>query len=152
LNKELAEERFKEITEAYWVLKDPKRRIEYNKTLSFPPKEVEVIYSPPSWKKQEEEWIWDERQLRYRRKWTIKEGEYEARSPHSFKRSGARYRPENLLDKIIRYVTTPFQSLRFWLVRRARIMRLRYRLLLDRIFGKHLYAKQPHKVLKSRST
>ena len=83
LDKDLAEDGFKEISGAYWILKDPRRRMEYDLTLPSPTKEVEVTYGVPSpWESQEEDWIWDEYQLRYRKKWIDEEGIYEARSPY----------------------------------------------------------------------
>ncbi len=57
VNKSLAEERFKEISVAYWILKDPKRCMEYDRSL---PALIKEVREPPSWEHQEEvEWIWD---------------------------------------------------------------------------------------------
>ncbi|UCG69609.1 MAG: J domain-containing protein [Thermoplasmata archaeon] len=152
LDKAKAEDWFKLISKAYWVLKDPKRRMEYNRTLPAP-KEVKVIYDePPPWERQkDEEWIWDERQLRYRRKETDDDGMYEARSPFSFLERDEIYHPKTEYDRLKESVFAPVQSFRFWIVRRARITRLRYRLFLDWINKRRLYTRHPKRSKKSKA-
>ena len=157
LDKAQAEEWFKLISKAYWVLKDPKRRIEYNRTLPPSTKEIKVIYEePPPWERQkEEDWVWDERQLRYRKKETGEDGMYEARSPFSFLKHGMIYHPKTRFDKFKERVHANAQSFRFWFVRRARITRLRYRLFLDWVNKRRLYhrrTKRVHKIFKTRSS
>ncbi|UCE39289.1 MAG: J domain-containing protein [Thermoplasmata archaeon] len=143
LDKEKAEEWFKQISEAYWILKDPYRRKKYNLTLPAPAKKTKVIYEkPPPWELQkEEDWIWDERQLRYRKKQTSDNGMYVARSPFSFLKNGRIYRPKTRFDRLKEDFQKDMQSFRFWLIRRARITRLRYRLLLDWLNKRRLYSR-----------
>jgi curved DNA-binding protein CbpA len=152
LEKEKAEDRFILISNAYWVLKDQNRRMEYNRTLQAP-KEVTVITKePPSWELQEEEeWIWDERQLRYRKKETDDDGMYEARSPFGFLKQDEIYHPKTEFDRLKESVFAPVQAFRFWLVRRARIARLRYRLFLDLVNRRRLYTNRPKRSKKSKS-
>ena len=152
LDKAKAEDWFKLISKAYWVLKDPKRRMEYDRTLPAP-KEVKVmVEEPPPWERlKDEDWIWDERQLRYRRKQADDDGMYEARSPFSFLKRDMVYRPKTRFDRFKERVYAPVQSFRFWLTRRARITRLRYRLFLDWVNKRRLYLRRPKSTKKSKA-
>jgi curved DNA-binding protein CbpA len=155
LDKAKAEEWFKLISEAYWVLKDSKRRREYNLTLPPLKKKTKVIYAgPPPWERQkEEDWIWDDRQLRYRRKVTSDRGMSVAHSPFSFLKHEEVYRIKTPFDKFKEGIQVNMRSFRFWVIRRARISRLRYRLFLDWINKRRLYSrhfKHPHKKTKTK--
>jgi curved DNA-binding protein CbpA len=157
LDKEKAEEWFIIISEAYWVLKDANRRREYDLTLPAPEKKTEVIYEgPPPWERlREEDWIWDDRQLRYRRKVTSDRGMSVARSPFSFLKQDEVYNIKTPMEKFKEGIQAQIRSFRYWMIRRARISVLRYRLFLDwvnkrRLYSRHL--KHPHKVSKTKLT
>lgn len=157
LDKEKAEEWFIIISEAYWVLKDPKRRREYDLTLPAPARKVDVIYAgPPPWERQkEEDWIWDDRQLRYRRKPSSDRGMSVAHSPFSFLKQDEVYRIKTPWEKFKESIQANMRSFRYWMIRRVRISRLRYRLFLDWINKRRLYSrhlKGPHKVSKTKLT
>lgn len=151
LDKAQAEDWFKMISKAYWVLKDLNRRIEYDRTLPAP-KEVTVkVKEPKPWEfHDDEEWIWDERQLRHRKKAKDNDGMYEARSPFSFLKSDEIYRPKTEYDRLKESIYAPWLSLRDWLVRRARITRLRYRLFLDWVNKRRLYVRDPRRSKKPK--
>jgi curved DNA-binding protein CbpA len=141
LDKAQAEEWFKLITTAYWILKDPMRRREYNRTLPASTEEIKVIHEEkPPWERQkEEEWIWDERQLRYRKKITYGKGMHEARSPFSFLGRGRVDYPKPSSDEFGERFQDKMLSFQYWFVRRVRIARLRYRLFLDWVNKRRLY-------------
>jgi curved DNA-binding protein CbpA len=154
LDKNLANERFKLISEAYWVLKDSQRRRKYDVTL--PSEKVKLTYQGGApwniWK--EEEWIWDDRDLRYRRKQKDERGVYEARSPFSNNKPGVVYYKKTQWDIFVEKVAKTTQPYRFWFRKRARLFRLRYFLFLDWLFKKRVNfqrPKKPHKILKTRS-
>jgi curved DNA-binding protein CbpA len=154
LDKIIASERFKLISEAYWVLKDSHRRRQYDVTL--PAEKVKVSYEGGApwntWK--EEEWIWDDRQLRYRRKQKDERGVYEARSPFSNNRPGVVYYKKTRYDIFREQIQTITQPYRFWFAKRGRLFRLRYFLFLDWLFKKRIGVqrpKGPHKIRKAGS-
>lgn len=153
LDKDKAEEMFKDISVAYWILKDLTRRGEYNSALSDLIRDVPVTYEgPPPW--ETVEWIWDERQLRYRRKPPDDDDSYEARSPYSFMRNKRTTRPKSSWERFKGSVNARSQSLGFWFVRRGRKARLRYFLFLDWTFKKRnnfMRPKKPYKIRKVRS-
>jgi DnaJ-class molecular chaperone len=153
LDKDKAEEVFKDISVAYWTLKDPTRRKQYNQTLSD-----SVINAgktddgPPSW--ETVEWIWDDRQLRYRRKPPDDEESFEAKAPHGVMRSYKVSRPKPYGERFGEGVRKVSQSIGFWFVRRGRKARLRYYLFLDWALRKRnnvMGNKKPHKIRKVRS-
>jgi curved DNA-binding protein CbpA len=143
LDKEKAEEWFIIISEAYWVLKDAKRRREYDLTLYAPERKVEVIYvGPPPWEHfKEEDWIWDDRQLRFRKKVTSDKGMSVARSPFSFLKHEEVYHIKTPWEKLKEGIQANIRSFRYWMIRRARISILRYRLFLDFINKRRLYSR-----------
>ena len=153
LDKDKAEEVFKDISVAYWILKDPTRRREYNRSLSDLIREVKVTYEgPPPW--EGVEWIWDERQLRYRRKPPDDDDSYEAKAPHGIMRNYKVSRPKPYSEWFKESLNKVFQSIGFWFVRRGRKARLRYFLFLDWALRKRnnvMGNEKPHKIRKVRS-
>ena len=150
LDKSIASERFKLVSEAYWVLKDSHRRREYDVTL--PSEKVKVSYEggAPWMTLNEEDWIWDNRQLRYRRKQKDERGVYEARSPFSNNRPDVVYYKKTQWDIFVERVQAITQPYRFWFRKRGRLIRLRYFLFLDWIMKRRYHAKRPHKIRNSR--
>ena len=152
LDKELAIERFKDISEAYWILKDSQRRTEYDLSLPVQSKGDKVTYEgPPPWERwKEEEWIWDDRQLRYRRKHKDERGVTEARSPFSNSRPGVVYYKKTQWDIFIERIEKITQPYRFWFGKRWRLFRLRYILFLDWVMKRRYHAKHPHRIRNPR--
>jgi hypothetical protein len=144
---------FKDISMAYWVLKDPTRRRKYNRTLSNLIREVKVPYKgPPPW--ESVEWMWDERQLRYRRKPPDDEESYEAKAPHGVMRNYKVNRSKPYGKRFEESLNKFFQPIGFWFIRRSRKARLRYFLFLDWILKKRnnfMRPKKPYKIRKVRS-
>jgi DnaJ-class molecular chaperone len=151
MDKEKAEEIFKVVSMAYWVLKDPTRRRQYDRTLSNQARNVRVTYSgPPPWETQE--WFWDERSLRYRRKPPEDDDSYVARTPFGFIRKRG-HRSETRWERFRGSIIARMQSIGFWFLRRGRSARLRYVLFLDWAFKKRnhfMRANKPHKIRKPR--
>jgi curved DNA-binding protein CbpA len=150
LDKTLASERFKLISEAYWVLKDSHRRKEYDVTL--PAEKAKVSYKDGApWKvMKEDDWIWDDKNLRYRRKQKDERGTYEARSPFSNNRPDVVYYKKTQWDIFVERVQTIFRPIRFWFAKRRRLFRLRYALFLDWIMKRRYHAKRPHRIRNRR--
>ncbi len=156
LDKEKAEEWFIRISEAYWVLKDANRRREYDLILPAFEKRIEVILEgPPPWEFQEKDWVWDERELRFRKRKTSDTGMSIARSPFSFLKREEVYRYKTPSEKFKEGVQANIRSVRYWMIRRARISRLRYRLFLDWLNKRRLYSrhfKLPQEKSKTKSS
>jgi curved DNA-binding protein CbpA len=153
LDKDKAEEVFKDISVAYWILKDATRRKQYNRTISDSIKDVKISYEgPPPW--ETVEWIWDERQLRYRRKPVDDKESYEAKAPHGVMRDYKVSYPKPFGVRFEEGLNNVLQAIGFWFVRRVRIARLRYFLFLDWVLRKRNHVmgnEKPHKIRKVRS-
>ncbi len=143
-------DRFKDISEAYWILKDAQRRKMYDVSLPDPLKEVKKYDGPPPWEKWEEEWIWDDRQLRYRKKHRDERGMYEARVPFSNRNPNIVFYKKTPWDRFVERVQKVTQPYRFFFGKRWRILRLRYVLFLDWLMKRRYHAKKPHKIRNPR--
>jgi curved DNA-binding protein CbpA len=144
-------ERFKDISEAYWILKDAQRRKKYDVSLPDPKKEVRTYKGPPPWERwEEEEWIWDDRQLRYRKKHKDERGMYEARTPFSSRDPSIVFYKKTPWDRFVERVQKATQPYRFFFGKRWRIFRLRYILFLDWLLRRRYHAKKPHKIRNPR--
>lgn len=172
LEKTMAEEKFKQLSQAYWILKNPQRREKYGASLPKPeeaPKPAKRkphrprYEGPAPWEKKSE-YEWDSRALRYHKIRRSDDADYtpmrEVRSPYSFLRNKVRYRhktrAEILRDDLRSWGRGAVRSFGFWFVRRARRTNLRYRLFMDWTHKRRfhaigrLHSKKPHKVMRAK--